>query len=73
MRVSFDFGDFLVGKLTPENYGDTLDGAYDLAIGEDGTNAYTAYIKGYIDEFMIFDGAFGAEDLAALEKYYNQY
>ena len=73
VRVSFDFGDFLVGKLTPENYGDTLDGAYDLAIGEDGTNAYTAYIKGYIDEFMIFDGAFDAEDLAALEKYYNQY
>ena len=73
IRVSFDFGDFLVGKLTPENYGDSLDGAYDLAIGEDGTNVYTAYIKGYIDEFMIFDGAFDADDLASLEEYYNQY
>ena len=72
VRVSFDFGDFLIGKLTPENYGDKLDGAYDLAIGEDGTNAYTAYIKGYIDEFMIFDGAFDADDLASLEEYYNQ-
>lgn len=73
IRVSFDFGDFLVGKLTPENYGGSIDGAYDLAIGEDGTNNYTAYIKGYIDEFMIFDGAFDNDDLTALEEYYNQY
>ena len=73
IRVSFDFGDFLIGKLTPENYGDSIDGAYDLAIGEDGTNSYSAYIKGYIDEFMIFDGAFDSNDLAALEEYYNQY
>ena len=73
IRVSFDFGDFLVGKLTPENYGGSIDGAYDLAIGEDGTNNYSAYIKGYIDEFMIFDGAFDNDDLTALEEYYNQY
>ena len=73
IRVSFDFGDFLVGKLTPENYGDSINGAYDLGIGEDGTNEYSAYFKGYIDEFMIFDGAFDADDVAALEKYYNQY
>ena len=73
IRVSFDFGDFLTGKLTPENYGGSIDGAYDLAIGEDGTNEYSAYIKGYIDEFMIFDGAFVQSDVDALEEYYNQY
>ena len=73
IRVSFDFGSFLTGKLTPENYGDSIDGAYDLAIGEDGTNGYSAYIKGYIDEFMIFDGAFDQNDVSDLEEYYNQY
>lgn len=73
IRVSFDFGEFAIGKLTPENYGDSIDGAYNLAIGEDGTNNYTAYIKGYIDEFMIFDGAFDQNDVSALEDYYNQY
>ena len=73
IRVSFDFGDFLIGKLTPENYGGSIDGAYDLAIGEDGTNSYSAYINGYIDEFMIFDGAFVQSDVDNLEKYYNQY
>ena len=73
IRVSFDFGEFAIGKLTPENYGDSIDGAYDLAIGEDGTNNYSAYIKGYIDEFMIFEGAFDQNDVSALEEYYNQY
>ena len=73
IRVSFDFGEFAIGKLTPENYGDSINGAYDLAIGEDGTNNYSAYIKGYIDEFMIFDGAFDQSDVAHIEEYYNQY
>ena len=73
IRVSFDFGEFSIGKLTPENYGDSINGAYDLAIGEDGTNNYSAYIKGYIDEFMIFEGAFDQEDVALLEAYYTQY
>lgn len=74
IRLSFDFGDFYVGKLNPGSETSPIGGAYDLVIGQDGTNAYTAYIaNAYVDEFMVFDGAFTEDDLAALEAYYNQY
>ena len=76
MRVSFDFGDFITVSLGERNANTPLDGAYDLVIGQDGTTAYkdngNVYLKGYIDDFIIFSGAFDETDLKALEEYYKQ-
>ena len=76
MRVSFDFGDFVSISLQEKNASTSLDGAYDFVIGQDGTTTYkdggNVYLKGYIDDFMIFDGAFNENDLDELKEYYNK-
>ena len=76
MRVSFDFGDFISVSLGENNRGTPLDGNYDLVIGQDGTTSYKSngnvYLKGYVDDFIIFSGAFNADDVTALEEYYKR-
>ena len=76
MRVSFDFGDFISTPLGENNRSTPLDGSYDLVIGQDGTTSYKSngnvYLKGYVDDFIIFSGAFNADDVAALEEYYKR-
>ena len=76
MRVSFDFGDFVCASLGEKNSNTPLDGVYDLVVGQDGTTSYkdngNVYLKGYVDEFIIFSGAFDMDDVKALEEYYNQ-
>ena len=76
MRVSFDFGDFISVSLGEKHENTSLDGNYDLVIGQDGTTSYktggNVYLKGYVDDFIIFSGAFDASDVKALEEYYNQ-
>lgn len=49
----------------------SFDTEYDIVVGQDGTGAYTSYIKCALDDFIVFDGAFDAEDLIALLEYYN--
>ena len=75
IRVSFDFGDFVSASLGSKNVSTPLDGAYDLVIGQDGTTSYkdngNVYLKGYVDDFIIFSGAFDESDLKALEEYYS--
>lgn len=75
IRVSFDFGDFVSASLGSKNASTPLDGAYDLVIGQDGTTSYkdngNVYLKGYVDDFIIFSGAFDEGDLKALEEYYS--
>ena len=74
MRVSFDFGDFISTSLG-DNKGNSLDGDYDLVIGQDGTTSYmnggNVYLKGYVDDFIIFRGAFDMDDVRALKEYYS--
>ena len=76
MRVSFDFGDFISVSLGENNRSTPLDGNYDLVIGQDGTTSYkdngNIYLKGYIDEFIIFDGALDKTDFAYLKEYYTK-
>ena len=75
MRVSFDFGDFISTSLG-DNKNNSLDGDYDFVIGQDGTTSYmndgNVYLKGYVDDFIIFRGAFDMDDVHTLEEYYNQ-
>ena len=75
MRVSFDFGDFISVSLSDVSKNASLDGNYDLVIGQDGTTSYkdngNVYLKGYVDEFIIFSGAFDENDVKALEDYYK--
>lgn len=43
-----------------------------LYIGEDATGAHTFKMGLSVDEFMLFDGAFDANDIASLKRYYNK-
>ena len=79
-ELSFDFkasgGGNILEIYASEASCQQGDGAYDLVIGQDGTTAYkdngNVYLKGYVDDFIIFSGAFDEIDLKALEEYYKQ-
>jgi hypothetical protein len=43
-----------------------------LNIGQDGTGVYAESLPATIDEFMIFDGVFGTDDVKALAEYYTK-
>ena len=43
-----------------------------LNIGQDGTGVYEYSMPATIDEFMIFEGVFGREDISALAEYYGR-
>ena len=72
IRIALDFGAFQVFAM-PESLKASSFDAYDvLNIGQDGTGAYSSPLSGTVDEFMIFDGALTAEDLAKLATYYGK-
>lgn len=71
VMISIDFGEFTVIDLPSELKDVSLD-AYDvLNIGQDGTGKYGSALTAAIDEFMIFDGAFGTDDVGKLRTYFG--
>ena len=70
----FDFGAASVvqqGKLLADMAGDPLSYITSLIIGNRPNGGYTPTIDAAIDELMVFDGAFNANDARALAKYYG--
>ena len=51
---------------------DAFSGMNDLYIGQDGTGEYDDSLNATIDEFIYFDGALTAEDVAELADYYRE-
>ena len=71
IRMCYDFGDVITAKIPAGLQADSLDAYTKLYIGQDGTGAYAAALAATVDEFMLFDGAFTAEDIQALRAYYG--
>ena len=73
ISLCYDFGD-IVSVDIPESLKDTsLTTVFtSLNIGQDGTGKYEYSLPATVDEFMIFDGAFGSEDVEALAEYYGK-
>ena len=69
--MCYDFGDVITAKIPAGLQADSLDAYTKLYIGQDGTGAYAAALAATVDEFMLFDGAFTAEDIQALRAYYG--
>ncbi len=72
VRMAYDFGSFQTLALSDALKDATFEGCNVLNIGQDGTGAYSASLAATLDEFMIFDGALTAEDVAALKAYYGK-
>ena len=74
LRIAYDFGDFERTALpSTVGKGVSLNTEFDyLTIGEapDGNASHKSGIA--IDELMIFEGAFGEDDMAALKKYFGK-
>ena len=69
--VSYDFEDFTVVEI-PESMKDAdLDGMGTLSVGQDTTRSHGEELTTPIDEFIVFDGKFTADDVAALAEYYG--
>ena len=69
--LSYDFEEFTVVEI-PEALKDAdLDGMGTLSVGQDSTSTHGEELKTPIDEFIVFDGAFTAADVAALAEYYG--
>lgn len=70
--LSINFGEITFMDLNSGLQESSLNTEYDLVIGQDGTTAYTSYLKALVDDFMIFNGAFDQNDVSALKEYYNK-
>ena len=72
ISLCFDFGE-IVSVDIPDSLKDTsLTTVFtSLNIGQDGTGEYEYSLPATVDEFMIFDGVFGAEDVEALANYFG--
>ena len=71
IRISIDFGDFVVISMTSEMKAASADAFDVLNIGQDGTGSYPAKLTATVDELMIFDGALSQEEIALLKDYYS--
>ncbi len=71
IALAYDFGEFEVTEIPEELQAADMDGMGMLSIGQDITRTYGGELKTPVDEFIIFDGAFTADDVAALAEYYN--
>lgn len=72
VKISYNFEEFVVYNIPAGLQDDNFDnptGSFN--IGHDGSGAYGSKLKATMDEFMVFDGVFTDEDLAALEQYYG--
>ena len=72
IRLAVDFGKFTSASLPAGMKGVSFDGYDVLNIGQDGTGNYGASLAATVDEFMVFDGALTADDVAALAEYYGK-
>lgn len=71
IRMCYDFGEVITASIPEALREDSLDAFTSLFIGQDGTGNYSVSLSATVDEFMLFDGAFDAEDIKALASYYG--
>ena len=70
--VSFDFGEMKFVEIPASLQDDSVDTKYNcINIGQDGTGKYSESLPASLDELMIFDGAFTADDVNDLASYYS--
>ena len=71
MRISYDFGEFQVVKISDSLKNSSADGYNVLNIGQDGTGSYGDHLDAILDEFMLFKGALDNDDVKELSKYFG--
>ena len=71
LAICIDFERYVEVDLPANLQSSSFDTGYPLNIGQDGTGRYNAKLSATLDELMIFDGAFDANDIQALASYYN--
>ena len=67
-----DFGVMTTTQIPANLKDDVMDAFSALNLGQDGTGNYKTGLAATLDEFMIFDGAFDRDDIAALSEYYGK-
>ena len=71
IRVSYDFNDFVILKIT-DNLKNASAEAYNvLNIGQDGTGELQYPLLATLDELMLFKGALDIDDVKALAEYFG--
>ena len=70
-KISFDFGKFKNFTLNKDMKADAIEGLGSLRLGYDLAGDFPYAFNGAMDEFMMFNGAFTDEDVAALAAYYG--
>ena len=75
-KLSYNFGEFVEqnisndrnASLSMDNVSASSNNTF--KIGQDGVGTWRYYPQALMDEFVIFDGALDATDIAALQNYY---
>jgi hypothetical protein len=72
LGMCVDFKNIVTVDIPESLRDDSVDTIFNkLNIGQDGTGAYSKSLPATIDEFMIFEGVFDADDVKALAEYYG--
>lgn len=69
--ISIDFGAFAVTSIPASLSDYSMDTEFPLTVGQDGTGNGAVKYHGSMDDFIVFDGALDADDVASLAEYYG--
>lgn len=72
VHISYDFGTLITTPIPAALKNSSFDAFDSLNLGQDGTGVYDLSLPATMDEFMIFDGALTADEIASLASYYHK-
>jgi len=71
LRLSYDFGEFMIRKIPEEYQGISLKGSKSMKIGQSDTYQFIG-LYAVLDEFLLTEGCIDQEDLERMGKYYGK-
>ncbi len=70
VKVYTNFSETACDKLKAAFSSSVFDSGLPFNVGQDGTGKYNCAFSGQVDDLLVFDGAFTADDAEKLGKYY---